>query len=280
MRATAIGPTARSRRRSRSPRGCRRRPDDEIRDAAPRGQIGGPRGARSRAALDRTRRAPRSSRQRSGSANALRADAVGQGGPGEPGRRAPDEAEHRHPGDDPERGVQPVRDRLRAVRAGRQHAAVERQREHPLEQRPPQPARLLLRVDEEHGQEPQRSAVHRRPECHDASAPRRIRELGHQEAARIRAERMRVQPAHARVVLRELRHVQPSEVAVEGVAPDPVALEEVRLRGAGGSGARRGQPPSLPPVASRSSSACMNASRSPSRTAARVATSRAACAGP
>ena len=75
--------------------------------------------------------------------------------------------------------------------------------------------------------------------------PARSRQLGDEEARRVRRERVGVQPAHARVVLRQRREAERARVVVDPVPPDAMAVGQVRL----GRPARSTTPGGQPPVA-------------------------------
>ena len=196
---------------------------------------------------------------------------------------APDEPQEGDPRHHPERAVEPVRDRLDAVGRGRSGPRpVVRLGHHRAEEPAAQPPALGAWQDEQHRQEPQAIAGDRRDEGVDGARAVRSEPFGHDEPLGVRRLQVAVQPQdRAQVVGAE-------EVVVQGVAPDRGAGREVLGRrraedvvARGGAVARldprRGrhaasEPSSprralVPPVATRSSSARMKSSRSPSRTA-------------
>ncbi len=187
------------------------------------------------------------------------------------------------------RGAAGARSRVRA--AGRDGA----------QKGPAEAARLDGRADEEHREEPQPVAsedhherIDRRPLEAQLRAPVAdgahggpSASLGDEERRRIGTVEVRVQAKDRGEVVGDLRLGETAEVVVERLAPDRRAGRQVsgrgrsdampgrrdhvrarrRVRGHASSGSSAGPPWRPPPVASRSSSACMKASRSPSRTA-------------
>ena len=225
--------------------------------------------------------------------------AVGQrrqrGGPASSPVRLPD----RHAGDHAVPGVQRVRDRLGgcrcrcrghgARRAGHRPASVRSRSARPM------PRRLHAGQHEQHAQEPDPVAHGRRREAHPpatlvveglAVRRRRVRRVCRdQEPVGVRAEQVREQRCSVARSVPIGGWFRRPLVVIDAVAPDPGA----RSRSAGVAGRywtdpftprrsrRRRSPPGRSPA--RSSSACINASRSPSRTAP-VFESRRPCAGP
>ena len=204
----------------------------------------------------------------------------------EAGRRA-DEIEQRHPGHDPERRVERVADRLGRVGGRRPHEpwlATDRAAADPRDQRAPDPGRLDVGHHEAHRQEPQVLAPDRGGERDD---PVRGWLVGiglgrHDEPLGVGRLEVRVEPEQRTGLVLDLGLVQPDDVVVDRHSPDIDArLQLVGADGPVGQRIATGHPrpdrhaasPSLSPprqpspVASRSSSACMNASRSPSSTA-------------
>ena len=183
----------------------------------------------------------------------------------------------RHPVEAVERG----RDRLDAVDRGSETEPGIGWRQHALEERPPQPDALLLGQDEQHREEPGPATHHGGGEADDALAARCVG-VGpgrHDEPLRIAGPEVVVQRHDRGQVVGDRGLVQPRGVVVDRDPPDRGAGEQ--LVGAGRSQVRRLGPPadrhsgssSAPPasgapVATRSSSACMNVSRSPLSTAA------------
>ena len=197
-----------------------------------------------------------------------------------------DEAEQRCPGHDPVQGVERIRDRLCAVRRGCARHPVAVGGQHAAQQIAPQPLGLHLGKHEQHRQEPHVLTDGRDREANDPLPARRLGVVlgGDHEALRVRGMHVAVVALHDREVVRDLRLVERHDVVVDRDAPDLCADRDVVV-GRGPEPDRRAvlAPPgrsghaassplrvsrsNSPPVASRSSSACMNASRSPSRTA-------------
>ena len=184
-------------------------------------------------------------------------------------------AADRHQGqarDDPEPAVQAAGDGLGAVDGGGQDGIGVGDRQDRLEQPPADPPRLLLRAHEAHRQEPQAFATDGGGEGdHPALA------LGDHEQARVGREEVPVEADDPAEVVGDRVLVQPAGVVVDALAPDLGTGLDVggSRRPDGDVGHESGSaaesasspPPVARPVARRSSSACMNVSRSPSRTA-------------
>ncbi len=174
--------------------------------------------------------------------------------------------QERQAGDDPVAAVQGVRDRLGAVGGGGQECSVLGRRQDRLEHPPSETEPLLRGADEAHRQVPQPLAPDCRGEADDPARP-----LGDDEESGIGGEQVPMEPDDPAQVVRDRMLVEPAGVVVNALAPDLGAgLDIVRSGGPDryldhevGSDAASG----VPPVARRSSSACMNVSRSPSRTA-------------
>ena len=204
----------------------------------------------------------------------------GSGGRGPASPRPPQQVQERHPGHDPDRGIEAVRDRLGAVRAGPR--VVERHGP-PAGSAPGAPARgrgpgpwapRRASRGTTSGRVPRRS---RRRRSAAAAPAVPLRDL---EPRGIGGQGVGVEAQQARVFDRHRREGHADQVVVDADAMDPAALREVGLRGVAKGDAVQATGPrggaanhapvscSSPPVARRSSSACMNASRSPSRTLA------------
>jgi hypothetical protein len=107
--------------------------------------------------------------------------------------RQADEPDERHPGRDPERRVEAVRDRLDAVGARRERRRP--QRRHDLrEQGPPEAQRLDLRQHEQHREEPQVLAPVRGGEGDDGRRSAVDGLLGHDEPVGVGRMEVVVEP--------------------------------------------------------------------------------------
>ncbi len=200
--------------------------------------------------------------------------------------RQADEVEQWHAGHDAERGVQRVADRLGAVRRGRPDRGGVGGRSDPRQQGPPDARALGLGHDEQHREVPQPFPEDGRGERHDPFTARGFH-IGHDgghEALGVGRAEVAVQ-AHERArVGGQLRDAESADVVVDAVPPDlgtggelvlgdrPVGQrlrrQRRRVGGRGHAASPSLSPPRhSPPVARRSSSACMKGSSSPSRTA-------------
>ena len=206
-----------------------------------------------------------------------------------------DEIEHRQARHHPVPAVERGGDGLGGVDRGGQPQAGRGRWQDALEERPAEPDALLLGQHEQHRQEPRAAAHDGRGEADDALPAGRVRHRPgrHDEAFRIGRPEVLVQDRDRGQVVRDRRLVEPPGVVVDRDPPDGPAGRQ--LVGPGRSQVRRlgpspgrhavtpsrgraghrpsssssggGPPASGAPVARRSSSACMNVSRSPSRTA-------------
>ncbi len=194
---------------------------------------------------------------------------------------AADEIEQRQAGHHPVSAVEAVRDRLGAVRTGRPQEARSVGRQDPFEERPTEADALLLRLDEEHREEPLPGSDDGGGEADDPVRAVAVDPPGDDEPLRVGLLEMAVEGHHGVEVVGDLGLPEPPGVVVDRSPPDRrtggelvrTGRADVRLLGpeqdghaaapaSGGSSPDGGRP-----VASRSSSACMKASRSPSRTA-------------
>ena len=197
-----------------------------------------------------------------------------------------DQAEQRRPGHDPVERIEGVRDRLCAVRRGGARHPVPLGRQHAAQQVAPQPLGLHIGEHEQHRQEPHALTDGGDREADDPFAGRGIGVVlgGDHESLRVRGTQVAVVALDDREVVRDLRLVESQDVVVDRDPPDFGADRDVVVgrrpeadrravrappgrSGHAASSPLRVSPPASPPVASRSSSACMNVSRSPSRTA-------------
>jgi len=206
-----------------------------------------------------------------------RDDAGGERREGVRAGRRPTQDEGRHPRDHAVARVEGVGDRLDAVRG---HAEPEgpavgsrltRARQHRLEQRGPDAAALVRRQHEQHREEPDVAALPRGREPHDPSVALRDEEEVRVRRAEVRQQRDERHRLPRRRGLPEGRHVvtdgdpvdlRAGREVLPGREPDAGAARAGRraVHSAAASSATDA------PVASRSSSACMKVSRSPSST--------------
>ena len=204
--------------------------------------------------------------------------------------RPPDEVEDGQPRDHPVAAVERVRDGLQAVGGSGQDrdGPRARWRQHPLKQLAADVPCLELGQHEQHPEEPGVAPLRRRPEADDHISCR-----GHHEAFRIGREEVREQASQRLGIAGEPGLVQPPQVVLDADRPDLGAGEEIVVHRrpilddgpvAGPAASHRqstsSTAPTGAPVACRSSSADMKASRSPSSTAAGVRSSRRQSGGP
>ena len=201
-------------------------------------------------------------------------------------RRPPDDLDDRDLRNHPVPGIEPGGDRLGAVDCGpderpfgsrrsfgsRRHLVARSVGQQPRQDPAPDPITLRRRLDEQHREIPRRSASIRRSEPKHRRIVGRAR-CRHEEELRVSRTKVGEQPPQRLEIARLPRLVESMPVVIaDPRGPDMRAGRQVvvarvavrdRFGQAGSSTDAIGWP-----AARRSSSACMNTSRSPSRTPA------------